>query len=150
MISRVIVIAIAGLAAFGAHAQDVPPATDLPLNPAVTQATIGDTICKEGWTKTVRPSYSISHEIKLEKLRAAGLTEADETRFELDHLIPIDLGGAVYSPNNLALEPWEEAKKKDAIEACLAAAVCSGMITLDAARQAIWDDWRGASRLCPN
>ncbi len=143
-------IVIAALAAFSAHAQDVPPAIDLPLNPAVTQATIGDTICKEGWTKSVRPPYSLSHGIKLEKLRAAGLTEADKTRFELDHLIPIDLGGAVYNPNNLALEPWDEAKQKDAIEACLAAAVCSGMITLEAARQAIWDDWRGASRLCPN
>lgn len=28
---------------------------ELPLNPAVTQATITDTVCVPGWTKSIRP-----------------------------------------------------------------------------------------------
>lgn len=131
-----------------AAAQDVPPALDLPINPAVTQANIGQTICKEGWTKSVRPPYAFTNRIKLAKLRAAGLTEADKSRFELDHLIPLSLGGALADPRNLALEPWGEAEEKDEIESCLSAAVCAGRLTLDRARQAIWEDWRRAGGYC--
>ncbi|WP_442756728.1 hypothetical protein ACNHKD_09120 [Methylocystis sp. JAN1] len=123
-------------------------AEDLPLNPAVTQATIEDTICVQGWTKTVRPPYAVSNAIKLAKLRAVGLTEADRTRFQLDHKIPLALGGAPSDPRNFQLEPWEEAGDKDKIEACLARAVCAGRLTLDEARQRIWRDWHEAGKAC--
>jgi hypothetical protein len=123
-------------------------AEDLPVNPAVTQETIGQTICVPGWTKTVRPPYTVSNAIKLEKLRAIGLTEADKSRFQLDHRIPLALGGAPSDPRNFQLEPWEEAGQKDAIEACLARAVCTGKITLDEARRRIWANWRETGKGC--
>ena len=123
-------------------------AQELPLNSAVTQATIGETICVIGWTKTVRPPYTVSNAIKLEKLRAIGLTEADKSRFQLDHRIPLALGGAPSEPRNFQLEPWEEAGQKDAIEACLARAVCAGKITLDEARRRIWANWRETGKGC--
>lgn len=131
-----------------AAAQDVPPALDLPINPAVTQSNMGQTICMEGWTKSVRPPYFVTNRIKLAKLRAAGLPEADKSRFELDHLIPLSLGGAVADPRNLALESWDEAEQKDEIESCLSAEVCAGQLTLNQARQAIWEDWRSAGKFC--
>ena len=123
-------------------------AGDLPLNPDVTQATIDETICVRGWTKTVRPPFEITNAIKSRKLRERGLTDADKSRFELDHVIPLALGGSPDDPRNLRLEPWPEADRKDGVEACLARAVCAGRMSLNEARRRIWKDWRGAGRAC--
>ncbi len=62
--------------------------------------------------------------------------------FELDHIIPLALGGSPDDPRDLQLEPWEEAGEKDNVEARLTRAVCVGGITLDEARRRIWSDWR--------
>ena len=124
-------------------------AVSLPLNPDVTQETIDATICVRGWTKTVvRPPFAATNAIKVAKLRERGLTEADKSRFELDHVIPLALGGAPDDPRNLRLEPWSEADRKDGVEACLARAVCDGRISLSEARRRIWKDWRGAAKAC--
>jgi hypothetical protein len=123
-------------------------AADLPINPAVTQETVGETICVRGWTKTVRPSARYTARIKIKLIRELELPEELLTDFELDHRIPLALGGAPSDPQNLELQPWDEAVEKDAIEACLARAVCAGKIGLDAARRAIWTDWRHAGAGC--
>lgn len=123
-------------------------AEELPVNPGVTQGTIQDTICVRGWTKTIRPPYGVSNAIKIEKLRAIGLTECDKSRYQLDHRIPLALGGAPADPRNFQLEPWADAGRKDVVEVCLARAVCSGRITLDEARRRIWADWRTAGMAC--
>ena len=123
-------------------------AASLPLNPAVTQENIDKTICVRGWTKTVRPPFEVTNAIKLAMLRERGLTAADKSRFELDHVIPLALGGSPDDPRNLRLEPWPEADRKDGVESCLAHAVCAGRISLNEARRRIWKDWRAAERMC--
>jgi hypothetical protein len=123
-------------------------AEDLPLNPAVRQATIGDTICKPGWTKAVRPPSRVMDQIKRDKLRAAGWTDADNNRFELDYIIPLSLGGAPDDPKNFQLEPGTEVVEKEALEACLPRLVCERRLMLDDARKAVWRDWRAALSLC--
>ena len=123
-------------------------AEELPTNPAVTQATIGETICIPGWTKTVRPSARYTARIKIKLIRELELDEALLVDFELDHRIPLALGGAPSDPRNLELQPWDEAPQKDAVEACLAHAVCAGKITLDDARERIWRDWRKVGLNC--
>ncbi len=120
----------------------------LPVNPAITQGNILDTICQVGWTKTVRPSWSVTNRIKVTKLRERGLAEADKSRFELDHIIPLALGGATADPDNLQLEPWPEALEKHKIEVCLSVAVCTGKISLADAQEQIFDDWRKAGDIC--
>jgi hypothetical protein len=135
------IAALVGLAS-SAHA------ANLPLNPDVTQATIGETICLRGWTKSVRPPFEVTNAIKLKKLRERGLTEADKSRFELDHVIPLALGGSPDDLRNLRLEPWPEADRKDGVEACLAHAVCAGRMSLNDARRGIWKDWPAAGRAC--
>lgn len=121
---------------------------ELPVDPSVTQATIDGTICAFNWTKSVRPPYALTNRIKSELLRKAGLTEADKSRFELDHVIPLSLGGAPIDLRNLRLQPWSDAVEKDRVEACLPRLVCAGRLSLDRARQAIWVDWRSAAKLC--
>jgi len=39
------------------------------LNPDVTQATIRSTICRRGWTKTVRPPTSFTSALNLAQIR---------------------------------------------------------------------------------
>ncbi len=145
---RITAAAICAVIALPALGQSAPPALDLPVSPQVTQRNIARTICRIGWTRQVRPSYAFTHAMKLRKLRAKHLPPSAAADFELDHLIPLDLGGDPYNLNNLALEPWGEAHEKDAVEGCLASEVCAGAISLAAAQQAIWQDWRGAGRLC--
>jgi hypothetical protein len=123
-------------------------AEELPINPAVTQATISQTICKPGWTKAVRPTSNVIEQIKREKLRAAGWSDADKNRYELDYIIPLSLGGAPDDPRNFELEPSKEVMEKEALEACLPRLVCERRLMLDEVRNAVWRDWRAALRLC--
>jgi hypothetical protein len=123
-------------------------AADLPLNPDVTPATISTTICQTGWTQTVRPYVADMKAIKAEMLAAIGEPIERRNQYELDHLLPLALGGAVIDRRNLALQPIAEAREKDAIEVCLSSLVCQGKIDLDDAQSAIWENWRKAGELC--
>ena len=137
-------VAAIAIAAFAAPAF----ADDLPLNPAVTQETIGQTICSPGWTKTVRPSPRYTNRIKIKLIRDLEIPEELLVDFELDHRIPLALGGAPSDERNLELQPWDEAGEKDRIEVCLSRAVCAGTSTLDEARRRIWSDWRHVGMDC--
>jgi hypothetical protein len=123
-------------------------ARNLPINPAVTQETIATTICTPGWTKTVRPSARYTARIKIKLIRELEIPEELLVDFELDHRIPLALGGAPSEERNLELQPWDEAVEKDRIETCLSRAVCAGTITLDEARRRIWADWRAVGKVC--
>ncbi len=123
-------------------------AADLPLNPDVTQTTISATICQTGWTRTVRPYVADMKRIKAEMLAAIGEPIERRNQYELDHKIPLALGGTVIDRRNLALQPIDEAHEKDAIEVCLSSLVCQGKIDLEDAQSAIWENWRMAGELC--
>jgi hypothetical protein len=118
------------------------------LNPAVTQATIAETICTTGWTRTVRPYIADMKRIKAELLTAVGEPIERRNRYELDHVVPLALGGDPIDRHNLALQPIDEAREKDAVEVCLSSLVCQGKIALDDAQAAIFEDWRKAGELC--
>jgi hypothetical protein len=115
-------------------------------NPTVTQATIGRTICVTGWTSTVRPSSSVTTSLKVAQL-ASGYTYKGDTAtadYEEDHLISLELGGALDSEANLWPEPYgspEGARVKDQVENKLHALVCGGTITLATAQRAIATNW---------
>ncbi len=123
-------------------------ADDLPINPVVTQETIVTTICVAGWSKTVRPNARYTAAIKIKLIRELEIPEELLVDFELDHRIPLALGGAPTDERNLELQPWDEAGEKDRIETCLSRAVCAGTIRLDEARRRIWSDWRTAGQVC--
>jgi len=114
------------------------------LNPDVTQHTIAQTICVPGYTKTVRPSTNYSNGVKRKLLREAELDESDKSDYELDHIVPLALGGHPRSLDNLMLQPWEGtsgAKRKDRLEVKLQCLVCAGQVGLAEAQQAIYTDW---------
>ena len=61
-----------------------------------------------------------------------------------DHIIPLALGGHPRSLDNLQIQPWPEAKRKDRIEVKLQCLVCSGQITLPDAQTLTARDWESA------
>lgn len=98
-------------------------------NPAVTDATARSTVCVDGWTKTVRPPASWTDKLKRAEL-PAGAAMAD---FELDHVLPIEDGGAPRDAANLRLQRWtgpDGARAKDVLETSVHRRLCAGTLTL--------------------
>jgi hypothetical protein len=118
-------------------------ADDKTLDPAVRQETMADTICIPGYTTAVRPPYFVTASIKRDKLLAAGLSWDDAPNFELDHIVPLCLGGSS-DPSNLQLQPWDEARRKDRVEAQACRCVCAGKATLAEAQNDLATDWKAA------
>jgi hypothetical protein len=111
-----------------------PERTPGVLNPDVTQATIGTTICVQGWTRSVRPPTEYTNALKLRQMRAYG-ESGPPSAFQEDHLISLELGGHPTDPRNLWPEPYPRASHVDAIENALNAQVCSGSLTLAQAQE---------------
>jgi hypothetical protein len=132
----------------GLNARPDPSCTPGTLDPAVTQATIGSTICKRGWTSTVRPAESVTGPEKLGSLRAYG--EGPASRYEYDHFVPLELGGAVNDARNLWPEPDYPPpagfylNPKDRLETALKRRVGAGQMTLAAAQHEIAANWVAA------
>ena len=123
-----------------------PSCTPGEADPRVTQDNIRSTICRRGYAASVRPPKAVTHEIKVRVTRDYGMPNVPFSQLELDHLIPLSLGGAS-TVRNL----WPEvrrgplgAARKDEVEQQLQDAVCRGRITLRQAQQEIATDWRSA------
>jgi hypothetical protein len=104
------------------------------LNPAVTQATVGSTICRSGWTRTVRPPVSYTNDLKRKGLRQYRL-RGPPSAYQEDHLISLELGGDPTDPRNLWPEPYPRASEVDRIENELNRLVCTGRISLAEAQR---------------
>jgi hypothetical protein len=103
------------------------------LNPDVTQANIRATICRSGWTRTVRPPVEYTNALKRRQMRRYGET-GPPSAYQEDHLISLELGGHPTDPRNLWPEPYPRAAAVDELENELNAKVCSGALTLAAAQ----------------
>jgi hypothetical protein len=113
----------------------------------VTQANISSTICVSDWTATVRPPTSYTQALKRRMLVRAGIDPKEAVVYELDHFIPLAIGGHPRSEDNLWLQRWDgewNARIKDRLERKLQVMVCAGQITLQTARTAVQDDWHAA------
>ena len=117
------------------------------LNPVVRQETIDQTICVPGYAKGVRPATSYTNGVKQMLFQRAHMNPALAQTYELDHIIPLALGGHPRKVENLALQPWEGengAKRKDRLEVKLQCLVCTNQVTLREAQQEIIEDWQVA------
>ena len=103
------------------------------LNPDVTQANIRTTICKRGWTQTVRPPVDYTNALKRRQMRRYHET-GPPSAYQEDHLVSLELGGHPTDPRNLWPETYPRAAVVDELENELNAKVCSGALTLAAAQ----------------
>jgi hypothetical protein len=117
-----------------------PHCTPGALNPAVSQATIHQTICRAGYSSSIRPSTSVTGREKLASLRAYGLQQSPGG-YEYDHLISLELGGAANDSRNLWPENGASPNPKDKVENSLHARVCAGSMALAAAQRIIALNW---------
>jgi len=122
-------------------------------NPAVTQATIRQTICVPGYSASIRPPVSYTGPLKVQQIIAYGYTDTATSSYEEDHLIALEDGGDPRDPRNLWPEPRVATLPdgtavgfpvKDGLENWIHAQVCSGAMTLDAGRHLLAADWVGA------
>ena len=111
-----------------------PARTPGVINPDVTQANIGSTICRSGWTRTIRPPSEYTNALKVKQMRMYGET-GSRSDYQEDHLVSLELGGHPTDPRNLWPEPYPRASEVDRIENELKAKVCSGALSLSDAQE---------------
>lgn len=108
------------------------------------QATTAE-ICQSGYTQRVR---NVLPSTKDAVFAAYGISAHRAGQYEIDHLVPLELGG-----NNTRANLWPEIApgygEKDTVENELHAAVCSGRTALRRAQEQIASDWRHAGAPVP-
>ena len=118
------------------------------VDPAITQATIGQTICASGYTSTVRPPESVTSPEKRASMAAYG-APGSTALYEYDHLVSLEVGGAPNAAANLWPEPYAGpygARVKDRLENRLHSMICAGAISLVDAQRQEAGDWVAAYR----
>jgi hypothetical protein len=120
------------IGASSAFASSSPNASLTPgvADSRVTQTDIASTICTRGYTATVRNvSTRTKHAVYVEY----GVTQSAQRNYVIDHLVPLEVGGA-NDIKNLWSEPKADAKTKDKLEGQMHTAVCNGSLSLTAAQ----------------
>jgi hypothetical protein len=115
------------------------------VDPTVRQSNIASTICRRGYTRTVRPPESVTAVEKRASMRAYG-DAGSTSEYEYDHLVPLELGGARNDARNLWPEPGATPNRKDTLENALRRLVCARELSLASAQRQIARDWVAAYR----
>jgi hypothetical protein len=118
------------------------------VDPTVTQANLGSTICASGYSSSVRPSESVTYPEKRAAMAAYGATGSTGA-YEYDHLVSLELGGAPNASLNLWPEPYAGsygARVKDQLENRLHELVCAGSLGLAEAQRQEAVDWLASYR----
>ncbi len=124
------------------------PGIDYPdplLTPGDTLPATVEEICISGYSKTVR---AVTSATRKQVYASYGIDPATYGEHELDHLIPLAIGGS-NEPANLWPEPDRTSfgfRDKDRLENTLRSLVCSGRLNLAQAQREIAADWYAAYR----
>jgi hypothetical protein len=137
------------LFATGACAADLPDPNLTPgaTDPEVTEANIKESICKVThftWTEGHAPPASYLENLAQEQIKQYGYTDTVVKHYQMDHLIPLSLGGHPTDPKNiwpqLLLAKWS-ARRKDYLEEVLHDKVCKGELGLKEAQDLFRTNW---------
>ncbi len=116
---------------------------DPKLTPGDVLEVTREDICTPGYAKKVR---DVPGALKKRIYQSYGRSREKDVCCEVDHLIPLELGGS-NRPSNLWPELYNiewNARVKDRIETRLHNLVCSGELDLGTAQKAIAKDWIAA------
>ena len=132
-----------------AFAGDLPDPNITPgsLDSEVTQANLKESICKQthySWSEAHQPPVSFLQELFAQQTQAYGLTDNNFKHYQMDHLIPLSLGGNPTDPKNiwpqLLLTKWS-ARRKDYLEEEIHMKVCNGELPLADAQELFRKNW---------
>ena len=126
-----------------ASAQTAVP--DPTLTPGAVRTTDAADVCSHGTNQLRHMSRERSDAIMADH----GLPGGRHPDYEIDHLIPLGIGGADSDANlwpepRVSIEPEWNAERKDQLEAKLRALVCAGRLDIVVAQKAVADDWTEA------
>ena len=114
------------------------------LTPGAILTTSDSRICRKGYAASVR---NVSNEIKRKVFKEYHIISHAPREYEIDHLIPLELGGSNDIKNLWAesyiTKPWN-AHVKDYLENRLHRLVCTGKISQREAQEKIRIDWIAA------
>jgi hypothetical protein len=125
-------------------------------DPTLTPGAVRTTNIGEVCSASTRDLRHWSRERDDHVMAEYGLPEGAHPQFEVDHLIPLCLGGADSDANlwpepRRSIEPTWNAERKDELEALLCHRACTGELDIGEAQQMIADDWTTAySRFFPS
>lgn len=127
-----------------AYSVEFPIKPDPVLTPgAVDHTATLDKVCVVGYTATVR---NVPDALK-KQVFAQYHIDPKSDKFEIDHLISLELGGSNdiknLWPQSYTTLPWN-AHKKDTLENKLHKLICDKTITMEEAQEAIASDWIAA------
>jgi hypothetical protein len=118
---------------------------DPTLTPGAVRTVDVDEVCTIGMRELRHWSRERDDRIMAEY----GLPTGPHPDYEVDHLIPLGLGGAdddknLWAEPRRSIEKEWPAEKKDELEHRLRDLVCAGQLDVRAAQRAIRDDWTEA------
>ncbi|HWK10844.1 MAG TPA: HNH endonuclease signature motif containing protein [Vicinamibacterales bacterium] len=119
--------------------------TPTPATPGVTRTLTRAAVCRTRWGVDRR---HVTLSMRKQVFAAYGIPWREHAKYEVDHLVPRELGGAD-DVANLWPQPWEgawNARMKDRLENRLHRLVCAGTVSLSSAQQRIRTDWIAAYR----
>jgi hypothetical protein len=121
--------------------QPKPILPDPKLTPGdVFDVTIQD-VCTPGYSRKVR---AVPRALRKQAYAQYGIASANEGDYQMDHLIPLSLGGSNSIrnlwPQSYHTAPWN-AHVKDVLEVRLHNLVCNGKVDLQTAQHEIATDW---------
>lgn len=111
------------------------------INPAVTQSTLQSTICLSGYSSTIRPALSYTNTVKKALMTKQGLSWDTRASYDLDHIVPLEVGGAPKDKVNLMLQTKADSAAKDVFENKHHKLVCAGKMTLAQGQACFMKDW---------
>ena len=115
--------------------------------PGAVVSVTKDQICSRPAVHDSRPPVSWTTPVKARLVRIYGaVAGTDLGGYELDHLVPLELGGAGWDVRNLWPEPVPTPNPKDRVENAAKIAVCAGKLPLDQAQREIARDWKALGR----
>ena len=140
---RAAIAMLAILIAWPAFSQAVAP--DPTLTPGAVRTTDAFDVCSHGTRQYRHMNRERSDVIMAEY----GLPGGPHEAYEIDHLIPLSIGGSDDDANlwpepRRMIEPEWSAERKDELEMRLHALVCAGRIEIVDAQKAMAEDWTGA------
>jgi hypothetical protein len=118
---------------------------DPTITPGVVRTTDTVDVCSHGTSQLRHTIRERSDAIMAEY----GLPGGRHPDYEIDHLIPLGIGGADSDANlwpepRVSIEPEWNAERKDQLEAKLRALVCAGRLDIVVAQRAVAYDWTEA------
>mgnify|MGYP003910840855 CR=1 FL=1 len=114
-------------------------------------STDANTVCVPRFSSQRRPSVRYTDPVKTAAMLAYRIPTSDRKRTELDHLVPLELGGSNdvsnLWPQISDLSLVDEHNSKDQVENRIKLAVCRDhKVTLVAAQEALARDWTAAEK----